>query len=57
MGDLTFVVQELVPVGADHAWLTGTWSLSRASDTLGGGYSLLWVREKHGWRIVRDHTY
>jgi ketosteroid isomerase-like protein len=57
MGDLAFGIQEVVPAGGDHAWVTGTWSLVRAADTLGGGFSLLWARERDGWRIVRDHTY
>ncbi len=57
MGDLTFGIHEVVPAGADHAWLTGTWSLVRTADTLGGGFSLLWQRTPAGWRILRDHTY
>jgi ketosteroid isomerase-like protein len=57
MGDLTFALQEVVPAGHDNAWVTGTWNLVRAADTLGGGFSLLWSREHDGWRIVRDHTY
>ncbi len=57
MGDLTFGIQEVLPAGGGHAWLTGTWRLTRASDTLDGGFSLLWVKEAEGWRIARDHTY
>jgi len=57
MGDLAFGIQELLPAGGEHAWLTGTWHLVRAVDTLGGGFSLLWAKEAQGWRIVRDHTY
>lgn len=57
MGDLSFGIHEVIPAGADHAWMTGTWTLYRAADTLGGGFSLLWARETEGWRIVRDHTY
>lgn len=57
MGDLDFGIHEVVPAGADHAWLTGTWQLRRTADTLGGGFSLLWAREAAGWRIVRDHTH
>ena len=57
MGDLTFGVGEVVPAGAGHAWMTGTWSLTRNSDTLSGAFSLLWVKQAEGWRIVRDHTY
>lgn len=57
MGDLQFGIHEIVMAGTDNAWLTGTWELYRAADTLGGGFSLLWAKEQVGWRIVRDHTY
>lgn len=57
MGDLTFGISEVKPIAADNAWLTGTWRLVRAADTLGGGYTLLWQRTPEGWRIVRDHSY
>jgi ketosteroid isomerase-like protein len=57
MGDLTFDIHEVLPAGKDHAWVTGTWQLDRTVDTVGGGFSLLWVKETAGWRILRDHTY
>ena len=57
MGDLTFDRLEVLPAGDDHAWCTGRWSLVRAQDTLGGGFSLFWERGPAGWRILRDHTY
>jgi ketosteroid isomerase-like protein len=57
MGRLAFGIIEVVPVGEAGAWLTGTWQLARRKDTLAGGYSLLWTRERVGWRIVRDHSY
>lgn len=57
MGDLTFGITDLRDAGADHAWLTGTYQLTRIQDTLSGGFSLLWKRMPDGWRIVRDHSY
>ena len=57
MGDLQFTIHEVVPAGDAHAWCTGDWKLFRATDTLGGGFSLLWTLEENGWRITRDHTY
>jgi ketosteroid isomerase-like protein len=57
MGDLTFGITEVVPIGSAQAWCTGTWALHRQADTLSGGFTLLWVLEGGGWRIVRDHTY
>ncbi|MBP6311331.1 MAG: nuclear transport factor 2 family protein [Flavobacteriales bacterium] len=57
MGELNFGLNEIVPIGKEHAWVTGTWALARTADTLSGGFSLLWSNERQGWRIVRDHTY
>ncbi len=57
MGELKFQITEIVPVGNGNAWVTGGWTLFRSADTLQGGYSLLWTREREGWRIVRDHSY
>ncbi|MCW5898102.1 MAG: nuclear transport factor 2 family protein [Flavobacteriales bacterium] len=54
MGDLTFGVDEIVPAGGAHAWLTGTWRLERVADTLSGGFALLWAKGPEGWRIARD---
>jgi ketosteroid isomerase-like protein len=57
MGKLTFGSLDVLGAGADHAWCTGTWQLTRQQDTIGGGFSLFWQRTAAGWRIVRDHTY
>lgn len=57
MGELHFGITEIVPIADRNAWLTGTWQLIRPSDTLSGGFSLLWAREQDAWRIVRDHSY
>ncbi|MBK9175568.1 MAG: nuclear transport factor 2 family protein [Flavobacteriales bacterium] len=57
MGDLTFDLHEVIAAGDDHAWVTGSWSLHRSADTLGGAFALLWIRQAEGWRILRDHTY
>ena len=57
MGDLRFVLHEVLPVGGAHAWVTGTWELFRTADTLSGGFSLLWHKGADGWQILRDHSY
>lgn len=57
MGRLVFGIHEVLPAGADHAWLSGSWALHRSRDTLQGAFALLWERQPEGWRIVRDHTY
>ncbi|MEO8066630.1 MAG: DUF4440 domain-containing protein [Flavobacteriales bacterium] len=56
MGDLTFATIEALPVGADHAWCSGTWKLARTADTLAGRFSLLWQKRDGEWRILRDHS-
>ena len=57
MGDLVFGDLEIIGAGVDNAWCTGSWTLVRTSDTVGGGFSLFWRRTPGGWRILRDHTY
>lgn len=57
MGDLHFALHEVLPAGGEHAWVTGTWELFRAADTLSGGFSLLWRKGPDGWLILRDHSY
>lgn len=57
MGRLHFTIGEVLPAGEAHAWTTGNWTLYRQADTLGGGFTLLWVQGAEGWRIARDHTY
>jgi len=57
MGDLTFDLHEVLGLGPGHAWVTGNWTLHRQTDTLTGGFSLLWEEELGGWRILRDHSY
>jgi ketosteroid isomerase-like protein len=57
MGDLTFTVLDVEPAGPGHAWMAGAWELARAADTLRGGFSLLWERQKAGWRIIRDYSH
>lgn len=57
MGDLTFALHEVVLSEDATAWVTGTWELKRGTDTLDGGFSLLWVKGKDGWLIARDHSY
>lgn len=57
MGVLSFSAEELMSAGADHAWMTGRWSIARARDTLDGGFTLLWQRRGKDWLIVRDHSH
>ena len=58
MGALTFDIQDLEPIGLDHAVMLGSWRLDRTGDldTLAGWFSLVWARKDHEWVIVRDHS-
>ena len=58
MGALTFDIQDLEPIGLDHAVMLGSWRLDRTGDldTLAGWFSLVWARKYHEWVIVRDHS-
>lgn len=57
MGALEFGLSEILQLDGSRAWVTGTWELQRRADTLGGGFTLFWVKEGGDWRIVRDHSY
>lgn len=56
MGQLTFTVLRVDPVGADGAIVLGRWELVLASGPAGGVFSVIFERRPEGWRIVHDHT-
>ncbi len=56
MGKLVFDVKEIIPIGTDHAYIIGAWSLRRESDNPGGYFTLLFHKTQEGWRIISDHT-
>jgi beta-aspartyl-peptidase (threonine type) len=56
MGQLRFTELEVIPLGADHAFVRGRWQLERKKDRPGGLFTLLMQRRAKGWRIVHDHT-
>jgi len=54
---LRFDQVEVRRLGDNHALLTGRFTLTgggKADQT--GRYSLVWVREPSGWRILHDHS-
>jgi uncharacterized protein (TIGR02246 family) len=54
---LRFDQVQVRPLGDNHALLTGRFTLTgggKADQT--GRYSLVWVREPSGWRILHDHS-
>jgi hypothetical protein len=56
MGRLDFQILKSEPMNDSTHFLVGTWQVSRASDTLGGSFNLIWRRIKGEWYIVFDHT-
>jgi ketosteroid isomerase-like protein len=56
MGHLDFTILEIHPLGNDAAFVLGRWHLQRATDELGGVFTLVFQRFPEGWRIVHDHT-
>jgi beta-aspartyl-peptidase (threonine type) len=56
MGTLTFSELEITPLGKGAAVVLGRWQLTRANDTPGGRFTLVFRRTRAGWRIIHDHT-
>ncbi|MEO8436595.1 MAG: nuclear transport factor 2 family protein [Pyrinomonadaceae bacterium] len=56
MGTLTFSELEIKVLSKDAAVVFGRWHLQRAQDQPHGRFTLLFRRNKAGWRIVHDHT-
>jgi ketosteroid isomerase-like protein len=56
MGNLTFELQAVDPVGADGAIVLGTWTLAGTDQAGGGIFTVVLERRPEGWRIVHDHT-
>ena len=56
MGKLDFSDLEVRTLGPDAALVLGKWHVQRASDDVGGIFSLVFQRFPEGWKIVHDHT-
>jgi len=57
MGKLKFSDLKVVDVGKDGALCVGHWHLERKDKPLAEGiFSLVFVRESTGWKIIHDHT-
>jgi ketosteroid isomerase-like protein len=56
MGRLQFTNLTTELAGDNSAYVIGKWELFRATDTLGGHYSLLWKKINGQWLIVADHS-
>ncbi len=56
MGKLSFLNLEVTPLGVEAALVLGEWQLRRASENLGGNFTLVFRRLSDTWVIVHDHT-
>ncbi|MCA9602513.1 MAG: DUF3225 domain-containing protein [Myxococcales bacterium] len=54
-GALTFVLDEIEPLGRDAASVLGHWRLDGES-VRGGVFTLILRRTPAGWKIIHDHT-
>jgi beta-aspartyl-peptidase (threonine type) len=58
MGRLKFVPIEILPLGADSAYLLGRFALEREPphEDVDGVFTLVLLKTPEGWKIVHDHT-
>jgi ketosteroid isomerase-like protein len=56
MGTLKFSDLEINVISKNAAVVLGSWALTRANDSPGGKFTLIFRKFKDGWRIVHDHT-
>lgn len=56
MGELTFSDIEVNVLSKDAAVVLGSWSLKREKDNPKGKFTLVFQKQKDGWRIIHDHT-
>lgn len=56
MGELKFDIYSVNQLNADTGLIFGKWTLTRASDTPNGLFTLHMKKGDGGWKIVSDHT-
>jgi len=56
MGKLTFTILSVQVLAPESAYVIGKWQLARATDELGGHFTLLWKKKDGKWVIVADHS-
>ena len=56
-GVLAFEQLRWIPLGAEHGFVVGKWSIDRPDgEPIAGHYSLVWAYTEEGWRIIADHS-
>lgn len=56
MGKLTFTILSVQVLAPESAYVIGKWHLTRATDEVGGHFTLLWKKKDGKWVIVADHS-
>lgn len=56
MGRLSFGDIEVNPMGENAAWVVGHWALEMEDSSPHGAFTLIFVRNQEGWRILHDHS-
>lgn len=56
MGVLSFGELEIKPLSKDSAFVLGTWKIEDGKTNLNGRFTLIFRKQKEGWRIIHDHT-
>lgn len=56
MGQLTFELIDIRPIGADGAVVLGKYRVTGGASASAGVFSVVFERGAEGWRIVHDHT-
>jgi hypothetical protein len=56
MGKLIFNNISFEKLNHKQMFVVGKWTLEREKDTLGGYYSLLWMKMNGQWKVIFDHT-
>lgn len=56
MGQLSFNILQVMPIGTDHYFVLGKWMLKRTIGDLSGHYTLLFKKIKGEWVIIADHS-
>jgi hypothetical protein len=56
MGQLTFTLLQIKPLGTQYYSVVGKWFLQRSIGNIGGHYTLLLRKIKGKWVIIADHS-
>lgn len=56
MGQLSFTLLRIKPLGKNHYQVIGKWQLTRQAGNVGGHFTLVFEKIKGTWVIISDHS-